>query len=169
MQIFFTHHDPRKAAQYLFLKDKRRAQKQLLEGIQLLNNCCLELDILKEPRPKTKAGIFYAGRNFPKIFQQWLLRCQGNLFWFELFLRELDCLLGEPASVWPIDKYNNIESCYAIMDRIPPGHRTGFPNYAKSTAKNLDFTQIKPTTLAYQMYLREQLENEHYATTNTKL
>lgn len=164
MQIFFLDTNPVVSARMLYLLDKRRAQKQVLEGIQLLNNCCITLGILTEPRPKTKDGKYYAQRNFPKVFQEWLLMSTENLDWFRLFLLELDRLLGYTRSVSPFKDDNNqfydnllcadeeYIGSYIIQIKLTP-----FPNYAKSTAKRLDFTQIKPTTLAYKMYLEKQL------------
>lgn len=162
MQIFFLDTNPVIAARMLYQLDKRRAQKQVIEGIQLLNNCCITLGILKFPRPKTITKRYYIKRNFPKVFEQWLLKSKGNLHWFELFLLELDRLLGYTKAVTPSkgeDYYNNLlcatEEYIGLY--LTENSLTPFPNYAKSTAKGLDFTNIKPTTLAYKMYLEKQL------------
>jgi hypothetical protein len=160
MQIFFLHNNPEHAAKMLCHLDKRRAQKQLLEGIQLLNNCCISLGILTEPRPKTKDGRYYMQRNFPKVFQEWLLTSASNLEWFCIFLENISWRLQYPRSHFPIEgsAYNNLYCRFEIYERIPFSKRTPFPNYAKSKAKNLDFTNIKSTVNAYRHYLQAQLQ-----------
>lgn len=158
MQIFFLHKNPEKAARMLYYLDKKRAMKQLLEGVQLLNNCCITLKI--ERRPITIAGSYYAKRNFPKIFENWLLESKENMFWFYLFLSRLSFLCGETKIIYPIglDEISNLECCSVIYSKIPSLKLTSFPNYAKSKAKGLDFTHLEDTVEAYNKYLAIQLK-----------
>ena len=154
MQIFFLSDNPNDSADLLFKYDKNRANKQLLEGVQLLNNCCLSLGVVD--RPKTINGNYYKKRNFPKVFQEWLIAGDGNLMWFYIFLDRLAVNLNNPKSAYPMAEYNNLACVTKLMAKVP-NQETPFPNYAKSVVKGLDFTNIKPTTHAYNLYLFAQL------------
>lgn len=168
MQIFFTHNCPRRSAIYLYRLDRRRANKQLLEAMQLFNNFCISKN-LQQYRPVTVKGKRYEKRNFPLIFEQWLGESWSNIYWLYEFMSKLEDLFIKenkryPKTTVPSLHKDNLKNIDKLLFDIPfynsifpQRSLTPFPNYAKSKSKGLDFTDTKNTLVAYRNYLTAQL------------
>jgi hypothetical protein len=85
-------------------------------------------------------------RRFPKPILDWLKESWENYKWVWDM-----CLEINPEY---IDVY--WEDIKEIYCRLPDKPQTPFINYAKSKAKNLDFTHIKDVPTAYREYLKVQ-------------
>lgn len=156
MQIWFLDPSPIKSAEILYKKSPQRARKFVIEFMQAVAMLCEKHDL---PLPIKKDGTPYKTKlasRFPKPLMEWLDINWRSLAWCCDMVLHLSFLTGSTiyAQNW----------CYTkpLIEKIVKlkGDNVKFtplPNYAKSKAKGLDFTHIKDTCKAYNLYLDAQL------------
>ena len=146
MNIFILDENPDKAARLL---DDKRTVKMGVETAQLLST----------------AGNYYKGQQAYKSSHlshpcsKWVRETRGNYLWtldyFIAITDEYTLRFGrvlKSVDYLPIFKSN--------IEYIPEGPLLDFCNCAKNTSLGIDYTNIKDTVLAYQLYIAERWERD---------
>lgn len=143
MNIFVTSACPEESAKAL---DDKRVIKMILESAQLLSTSINYYSDNQGPYKSTHI-------NHPCAV--WARKNKGNYLW--LYYHYI-ALCNEYRN-----RFNRIHKCEHLKDRlaqgivlIPDGPRTEFANCAAHQKLGLDYKQINPVTLAYQLYLNDR-------------
>ena len=148
MQLFIVSKDPAKCAAYL---DDRRANKIILESAQMLSdavrsNCLDELpNLYRKCMPKHPCSL-------------WVAKSRENFEWTVEYWRHLNIEKYKRTTRWHSNwlkfKQGSIFLDYA--NKIPSRGLTTPANCARNMKYGLDFSKVKPVTLAYRLYLKER-------------
>jgi hypothetical protein len=150
MNIFVTSSCPKKSAENL---DDRRVANFCRETAQILSgaleNNGLFIKAIYPDAPK-------AGKSHLKHgIIQWASATRGNYIWT---YSHWTWLLKEYTA-----RYDKVHAYTQFVDQflyysrhVPNGPRQDFQNHARRQDRNIDFTHVKDTILAYRMYLRER-------------
>ena len=146
MNIFVTSECPEESAKYL---DDKRCVKMVLESAQILSTV-LEQRMVKAPYRSTH-------RQHPCV--QWAMYSRENYQWL---LHHFEALCKEYTA-----RYNKIHKSQAHLDLfidgadwLPSKGRTPFVNCTRNLQLKVDYRNIKPVTVAYQLYLNVRWDND---------
>lgn len=155
MQLYFTHTNPKQAANYLAENYPHKVGHTIKEGMQILGSVAHRYNT---PLPLTIDGKEYGVGYKDHPITKWTGNNQKNFEWVWQYLMYLGernrhgSLINEHA--------DNLEITWNTYYELPPAkRRQPFPNCAKADGKK-DFTHITPTTEAYQLYLESQVKNK---------
>ena len=158
MNIFATHKDPVKAANWLWELDKVRGRKMIVESAQLLSYWVWR-DYPKMAELGYKKGFVYKYHKgyVNSMFTIWLSKSTANVSWLYRYGIELLRLYGKPHKSEKIYWYVRgfLLFTYSYTDNITP-----FVHYARAKSKpelSIYPKDIPNVHKAYRKYLYNQV------------
>lgn len=150
MNIFVLDRDPVVAAKLLYEYGPMRANKMIIESIQMLSTA------IRFHKPYTDLKVWHTAYvNHPCT--RWARQTRENYDWLLLHLVGLMTNYKERYNKDHPSGTRILPELYKGLECIPYGELTPFVNCAKNEIKGLDFSHINNVHIAYNYYLSEQI------------